>query len=185
MSDKITLGDIEDRVNASMCMTYGSQHPEGREEARISKEDWVALLAMLRPAPDEFAQRAYEEYVADIHLDDAGIEAEDIGRKLMRPFLDWMVASAERKVPTKIFVVAFAHFAGWMSYMVNRSTRTDDEFMNGLENLTGLIHNEAVAITSAEERDTNFVIEDLIAEGELKNIDPTAGVPVPPKGKLN
>lgn len=45
------LQDIENRVNASICTTYGSEHPEGREEARISKEDWDAVLSLLwRPA---------------------------------------------------------------------------------------------------------------------------------------
>jgi hypothetical protein len=29
-------------------MTYGEAHPEGREEARISREDWDALLSTLR-----------------------------------------------------------------------------------------------------------------------------------------
>jgi hypothetical protein len=29
-------------------MTYGEAHPEGREEARISREDWDALLGTLR-----------------------------------------------------------------------------------------------------------------------------------------
>lgn len=41
------LNEIAARVEASMCMTYGSAHPEGREEARITKADWEALLSML------------------------------------------------------------------------------------------------------------------------------------------
>ncbi|MHA6731752.1 hypothetical protein [Devosia sp. A369] len=36
------------RVEASMCISYGSQYPDGREEARISREDWESLLATLR-----------------------------------------------------------------------------------------------------------------------------------------
>lgn len=39
---------LRQRVEASMCTTYGSQHPEGREEARISRDDWESLLATLR-----------------------------------------------------------------------------------------------------------------------------------------
>lgn len=46
-----TLDEIKQRVEASMCMTYGSQHPEGREEARISREDWEAILALLAEEP--------------------------------------------------------------------------------------------------------------------------------------
>lgn len=38
------------RVEASMCMTYGPEHPEGREEARISREDWESILCTLRLA---------------------------------------------------------------------------------------------------------------------------------------
>lgn len=45
------LSDIAARVEASMCITYGSAHPEGRVEARISKDDWDALLSMVR-APE-------------------------------------------------------------------------------------------------------------------------------------
>lgn len=45
------LADIEKRVQSSMCMTYGMQHPNGREEARISREDWEAVLAMLKSPP--------------------------------------------------------------------------------------------------------------------------------------
>jgi hypothetical protein len=36
------------RVEASMCLTYGPQHPDGREEARISREDWESLMSTLR-----------------------------------------------------------------------------------------------------------------------------------------
>jgi hypothetical protein len=47
----MSLQDIEKRVNASMCVTYGSEHPDGREEARISKDDWEAVLSLLwRPS---------------------------------------------------------------------------------------------------------------------------------------
>ena len=48
------LSEISSRVEASMCMTYGSQHPEGREEARISREDWEAVVAMLSAVPEPF-----------------------------------------------------------------------------------------------------------------------------------
>lgn len=61
-----TLSDIAQRVEASMCMTYGSQHPEGREEARISREDWAAVLQMLQaPAPVyEAVERILDEHSA-------------------------------------------------------------------------------------------------------------------------
>lgn len=41
------LSEIVARVEPSMCMTYGTQHPEGREEARISKDDWEALKTIV------------------------------------------------------------------------------------------------------------------------------------------
>jgi hypothetical protein len=43
------LSEIAARVEASMCMTFGAAHPEGREEARISKADWAAIQQMLTP----------------------------------------------------------------------------------------------------------------------------------------
>lgn len=46
------LDEIVARVEASMCMTYGSQHPNGREEACISADDWRELIAMLRSPPE-------------------------------------------------------------------------------------------------------------------------------------
>ena len=45
------LSEISKRVAASMCMTYSSGWTEGREEARISREDWEAVLAMLKSPP--------------------------------------------------------------------------------------------------------------------------------------
>jgi hypothetical protein len=39
--------DIAARVEASMCLTFGAQHPDGREEARISKADWEAIMTMV------------------------------------------------------------------------------------------------------------------------------------------
>lgn len=41
---------LRERVEASMCMTFGSAYPEGREEARISREDWDSLMCTLRLA---------------------------------------------------------------------------------------------------------------------------------------
>lgn len=41
---------MRDRVEASMCMTFGPDFPEGREEARISREDWESLMCTLRLA---------------------------------------------------------------------------------------------------------------------------------------
>lgn len=41
---------LRDRVEASMCVTFGPQFPEGREEARISRDDWDDLLRTLRLA---------------------------------------------------------------------------------------------------------------------------------------
>lgn len=41
---------IRARVEASMCVTYGAQHPQGREEARISREDWESILSTIRLA---------------------------------------------------------------------------------------------------------------------------------------
>jgi hypothetical protein len=41
---------LRDRVEATMCMTFGSAFPEGREEARISREDWESLMCTLRLA---------------------------------------------------------------------------------------------------------------------------------------
>lgn len=59
------LSNIKRRVEASMCMTYG-QHRGGREEARISREDWDALLAMLSaPVPVfEAVERILDEHSA-------------------------------------------------------------------------------------------------------------------------
>lgn len=48
------LIEIAARVEASMCMTYGTEHPEGREEARISAEDWRAVQQMLTPPESVF-----------------------------------------------------------------------------------------------------------------------------------
>lgn len=41
---------MRDRVEATMCMTFGPEYPEGREEARISREDWDELMRTLRLA---------------------------------------------------------------------------------------------------------------------------------------
>lgn len=41
------MKDIYARVEASMCMSYGTEHPNGREEARISREDWDAVVRAL------------------------------------------------------------------------------------------------------------------------------------------
>ena len=41
---------LRTRVEQSMCMTYGAAHPEGREEARISRDDWDSLMSTLRLA---------------------------------------------------------------------------------------------------------------------------------------
>ena len=41
------FSDIAERIEASMCTTYGTEHPQGREEARISKEDWEAIMTMV------------------------------------------------------------------------------------------------------------------------------------------
>jgi hypothetical protein len=45
MSKEATMSfeEICQRVEASMCITYGAAHPEGRVEARISRDDWEAL----------------------------------------------------------------------------------------------------------------------------------------------
>lgn len=44
----MTDAGLRQRVESSMCTTYGSQYPEGREEARISRDDWESLMATLR-----------------------------------------------------------------------------------------------------------------------------------------
>lgn len=41
---------LRDRVESTMCMTFGSAYPDGREEARISREDWESLMCTLRLA---------------------------------------------------------------------------------------------------------------------------------------
>jgi hypothetical protein len=43
----VKFSDIADRVERSMCITFGPEHPEGRIEARISKDDWSAILSMV------------------------------------------------------------------------------------------------------------------------------------------
>jgi hypothetical protein len=153
-----------------------NQHAHYVERAR---EYGMRMAPDLDTAQEEFAQRAYDEYVADLELDVAGTEAQDIARLLMRPFLDWMVSASERKLDTKIFLVAYAHFIGWTVYMVNRSTRTDEEFINGLDNLIGLISNAAYVVTSAEERDANFVVHDVLS-GEVTNSE---GQPIEDVGR--
>jgi hypothetical protein len=57
------LDDIKQRVEASMCMTYWSAHPDGREEARVSKDDWDAILSMLTPPETVF--KAVERILDD------------------------------------------------------------------------------------------------------------------------
>jgi hypothetical protein len=44
---EVKFTDIADRIERSMCTTYGPEHPQGREEARISKDDWEAIMAMV------------------------------------------------------------------------------------------------------------------------------------------
>lgn len=41
---------LAERVEETMCMTYGPSYPEGREEGRISREDWEELKRTLRLA---------------------------------------------------------------------------------------------------------------------------------------
>lgn len=48
------LQEIAARIEKTMCMTYGSAHPDGRMEARISQEDWQAIQEMLTPPPSVF-----------------------------------------------------------------------------------------------------------------------------------
>ena len=45
---KTKIEEIAKRVEASMCMTYG-RVDGGQMEARISQEDWNAVLSMLQP----------------------------------------------------------------------------------------------------------------------------------------
>jgi hypothetical protein len=39
---------IRARVEQSMCVTFGPDYPEGREEARISRDDWESVMCTLR-----------------------------------------------------------------------------------------------------------------------------------------
>jgi len=51
MSGKMSkLQEITQRVEASMCMTYGRVEG-GAMEARISRDDWDAVMAMLTSPP--------------------------------------------------------------------------------------------------------------------------------------
>ncbi len=61
------LDEIASRVEKSMCMTYGSAHPDGRMEARISKDDWDAVVGMLSSVPEPFyktVERILDDYSA-------------------------------------------------------------------------------------------------------------------------
>ncbi len=59
------LDEITKRVEASMCTTYSSGWTEGREEARITKEDWEAIRAMLSSVPESVL--ASVERILDEH----------------------------------------------------------------------------------------------------------------------
>lgn len=180
------MGDVKVNIHAFETAMVGKTQKE-RNVFEAGLRAYLLVANPPNPQQDAFAERAMEEYVADLELDVAGTEAQDLARRLMRPFLDWMVDASARNLNTKIFLVAYAHFIGWTAYMVNRSTRTDDEFINGLDNLMGLITNEAYAVTSAEERDANFVVSDLLSgidtnsEGEVLPGHERTEVPIDPK----
>lgn len=137
----------------------------------VSAEEYRQFSYRIEPDLDQafevFFEKAKAEFTEALELDDAGLVAEDYARRTMRPFLVWLDDCASRNVQVAHCAVAFAHVVGWMVYMVNRSTRKDEEFLPGLKNLVGLIEHEALAITSAEERDTKFVVEDLMLQDAL------------------
>jgi hypothetical protein len=152
--------------------------------------DWLVRLdregEVLVWTPEEFHQR-YElplnaqfedvlqqarEQLADIaHAGDdmaalgAQLEAEDLARRLFRPFLEWALQANTRALDVATFIKGYVHVAAYMALCVNRWTRTDEELTDGLVNLTELIRREALTIRSLDDAE-GFEVKDMLARAD-------------------